>query len=62
MSEQKTLTFTARCKDFFGLHPGETITQFVAEMKALTPADKAEFHEAFNQMGLPTEPPKVTAA
>lgn len=32
----------ALLKEFFGFKPGQTLTEFGAELKALTPEDKAE--------------------
>lgn len=29
-------------RDYFGLQPGQTLQQFVAEVKALSPEDRAE--------------------
>lgn len=52
MSEPMSLV--ARCKEYFGLLPGQTISQFSQELKALTPKDRAELVEGFNAMGLPT--------
>ncbi len=37
-----TTTFTKATKEFFGLKDGETLTEFVGELKQLTPEDKAE--------------------
>jgi len=53
-----TMSFVVRCKNYFGLLPGKTIRDFSAELKALTPEDKAEFCSLFNAIGLPTAPPK----
>lgn len=36
------VSFIVGCKRFFGLKPEQTSAQFVAEVKALTPADRAE--------------------
>jgi len=36
------MTFMAACKNFFGFKPGQTLSEFSAEIKALTPADRAE--------------------
>lgn len=61
MSDEKKISFTVRCKNFFGLLPGKSIRDFAAEMKALTYEDKVEFCAAFNANGMPTldpAPPK----
>lgn len=38
----KTISFTIACKNFFGMKTGETLAEFSAEIKALTPADREE--------------------
>ena len=53
----KSKAFMARCLEFFGKKPEQTLKDFAAELRELTMEDKLEFHEAFNDMGLPTEPP-----
>jgi hypothetical protein len=58
MAEEKEMVFSARCKWFFGFLPEQNITGFMAELKALTWADKLEFHELFNKAGMPTSMPK----
>ena len=58
----ETKPFAARMKDFFGYLPGQKLGDFMAELKALSAADKAEFCEAFNAMGLPTQAPKEVSA
>jgi len=55
MSEQNTsgpVTFVVACKSFFGLLPGETLQQFVAELRALTPGDKQELISMFKEIGI----------
>lgn len=42
METAKQMTFMAACKDFFGLREGQTSLEFGKEIKALTPADRAE--------------------
>lgn len=42
MAEKPAMSYPQAMKDFFGLHPGQTLALFVGELKALTPADKAE--------------------
>lgn len=37
-----TMSFTKACKEYFGTKPGQKLTEFAAELKALTPEDKAE--------------------
>jgi len=36
------MNFPSAAKRFFGLKPGETLQEFAAELKQLTPADKEE--------------------
>jgi hypothetical protein len=55
----ETMSFTARLKDFFGYLPGQSLSDFAKEIRALTTEDKLEFHAAFNALGMPTEMPKV---
>ena len=49
--ELKKMTFMAACRDFFGLHQGETFLEFGKEIKALTPEDRAEITEGLKQNG-----------
>lgn len=53
----KPMGFVGRCKEFFGLKQGQALTQFAAELKALSQDEKMELHRQFNAMGLPTELP-----
>lgn len=53
-------TFTGRCKDFFGTHPGQTLVEFKHELDKLdklTPQDKMDLVKMFNDAGMPTDPP-----
>ena len=43
---QKEYTKVSAIRTFFGLKPGETLGEFMAELKALTPEDKKELGEA----------------
>lgn len=47
----KHTTFISACKLFFGLLPNQTLQEFVAEIKALTPGDKKELIELFRSVG-----------
>lgn len=49
--EPKKMTFMAACKDFFGLHQGQTSLQFGQEIKALTAEDRAEIRAGLEQNG-----------
>ena len=52
-----SLSFVARVRNFFGMLPGQTLTEFGKELNTLTPEDKLELHRLFNEAGLPTDPP-----
>jgi len=52
MDNLQHMTFIAACKTFFGLLPGETLQEFVSEIKALTPNDKLELIELFKTVGI----------
>lgn len=54
--------FVAQMKAFFGLLPGQSVTGFGAELKALSAADKLEFAAMLNAAGYPCDPPQVAAA
>lgn len=49
--------FMAAMLNFFGKKPGEGPLQFAAEMKALTPDDKLEFHQMLVAQGIDCHPP-----
>ena len=51
MSQAKPMSFTAACKDFFGVKPGQTALDFMKEVKALTEADKAEIKAGLEANG-----------
>ena len=36
------VTFTRAVRDFFGMRPNQTLTEFAAELKELTSADRVE--------------------
>jgi len=44
--------FVKAMKDFFGLLPGQSVTQFGAELKALSDAEKHEFAEGLRAIGI----------
>ena len=52
MSENQPVTFVVACKQFFGLLPGQTLQQFAAELRQLTPGDKAELITLFAGIGI----------
>ena len=39
----KQMPFAAAMKDYFGFKPGQTLTEFALELRALNPADKEWF-------------------
>lgn len=47
----KSMTFIAACKEYFGLRPGTTSTDFMKEVKALEPADREYFKKEFLKVG-----------
>jgi hypothetical protein len=49
--EMKKFTFMAACRDFFGLHHGQTAMEFGKELKQLTEADRAEIKAGLQQNG-----------
>lgn len=49
--EQKETSFTAACKDFFGLRPEQSLRGFMDEVKRLTDADKAEIKQGLEKQG-----------
>lgn len=49
--ELKTCSFVQACREFFGILPNQTLPQFAAELRTLTPADKAELIEMFRSVG-----------
>jgi hypothetical protein len=63
MAEQaKPMGFAARMKTFFGFLPGQGLPGFAAELKALTPAEKAFFVAEFNAAGMPMNDPEARPA
>lgn len=44
-------SFAGACKDFFGLHPNQTLLEFRDEVKALTDADRAEIKAGLEKIG-----------
>lgn len=43
------MKFAMAMRQFFGFKQGETLSQFVQELKALTPEDKAELCEMLSE-------------
>jgi hypothetical protein len=61
--QDMTKSFTGAMKQFFGLKDGQQLKDFAAELKALTPEDKMEFHRMLNEdAGIPCDPPGTPAS
>lgn len=50
-------SFTAACKEFFGYKPGQTLTEFGQELKALTHQDKLDIAAGLRQVGVDCDDP-----
>lgn len=48
----KPMTFVAACRNFFGLKQGQTLQEFAAEIRALTPGDKLDLVAMFRTVGI----------
>lgn len=48
---EKTMGFAAACKDYFGFQEGQTLAEFMQEVRALTPEDKAEISKGLEHQG-----------
>ncbi len=44
-------TLMKALKEYFGFKPGQNLTDFMAEIKALTPEDRAYFKREFAKVG-----------
>lgn len=56
------LSFTAAISRYFGKKPGQTLTEFGNELKALTDADKAELLPMLEkELGEKIDPPAKVA-
>jgi hypothetical protein len=47
----KQMTLTTACKDYFGYKPGQTLGEFMQEVKALTTDDREYFKREFLKVG-----------
>jgi hypothetical protein len=47
----KQTSFAVACKDFFGFKPGQTMTDFMNELRQLTDKDKADLTKMFPSVG-----------
>lgn len=50
-------SFTAACKEFFGMKPGQSLQDFGKELKGLTYEDKKEIAEGLRQVGVDCDDP-----
>lgn len=58
----KTTSFVVACNTYFGRKPGQTIGDFQAELKALTPKDRADLIAMFPSVGYTiTEPQGINS-
>lgn len=48
---KKQMTFMQACRDYFGMHPGQTSVQFGTEIKALNEKDRAEITQGLKAQG-----------
>lgn len=48
----KVMSFTAACKEYFGYKPGQTLGEFMTEVKQLTPEDRQYFTKLFPSVGI----------
>jgi hypothetical protein len=51
MDNTRPMSLAMALKDFFGFLPGQTISGFMLELKALNDADRAYFHKALKEPG-----------
>lgn len=47
----KPMSFSAACKDYFGVKPGQTALDFMKEVKALSADDKVEISAGLKALG-----------
>jgi hypothetical protein len=45
-------SFTKACKEYFGFKPGQNLTEFMGEIKALTGEDREWFKREFVKVGI----------
>jgi chitinase len=49
------VSFTKAINEFFGKKPGQTTTEFMQEIKALSAADRSYFKQEFAKIGIEVE-------
>jgi predicted nuclease of restriction endonuclease-like RecB superfamily len=52
------VTLSKAVVEFFGKKPGQTLPEFLAELKALTKEDREWYVKEFAKIGVEVEPPK----
>lgn len=50
-------SFIAACREFFGFKPGQTLTEFGQEIKALSHADKVDIAAGLREVGIDVAEP-----
>lgn len=45
------VSFAKACKEYFGMKPGQTLSDFLAELKELTEKDREELKAMFPSVG-----------
>jgi hypothetical protein len=48
----KNMTFVMACNSFFGRKQGQSLQEFNAELKALTPKDREDMVVLFREVGI----------
>lgn len=51
MTDLKHCTFMMACREFFGAKQGQSLQEFAAEIRALTPKDRNDLIEMFRSVG-----------
>ena len=57
----KRPSFVSACKEYFGFKPGQKLSDFAAEIKALSASDKVEIADGLRNAGFDCEDPVVQA-
>jgi len=55
-------SFVKACAEFFGRKPGQTLADFAAELKALSPKDRADMIGWFQTVGYDVQETVAAAA
>lgn len=54
--------FVAQVMKYFGRKPEQSISEFTAEMRSLTPADRTELAGLLEKEGFPCDPASINPA